>query len=577
MRPSAPRVLAATLTWNEQTQTRRALESLLRLDYPALEVALVDNGSTDGSYAVFKAAYPTVTLIRHRENFGYGEGVNGQIRRALETGADYLLSIDNDGTIAPEALQRMMDAAESDPRIGVVFPQVLEADKKISRSRRQAPALTGGFFLVRMEAVKKAGYINPRYFLYYDDADWLTRIYRAGYTACFIPEAFCTHQGALTVGSGSRACHYYQTRNRLYFESIYAVKPAFIFTAAVRFLRAFLLDLPAAAAGSASAKGRLEGVMDFLRAKRGPRDFESPRTSFLKRLQRKFSKGRPAPAARTGADRPLKIQVNLDWNIGDEIMASPVLERLKAKYSGSSIDVLSRHPALFENHAFVDSVNQGAAFKPDLYLDLHREIRHRKRSDYMPEMAGVTGWSEPKIYLRPEEIEAARKKWDLAGGALCIAICPEVWWLARRWPRERWIQLAERLEKEKQARLFILGQEDTAFPAGTNLVGKTGLRESCAVLSQCHLFIGHDSGPLYMALAVGTPSVGLYGPLDPGLLYPQTPGFKAVWSEIECRGCWPQSRMVYRDHCPKITPDCMTSISLETVYAAVEELLIKVS
>ena len=104
-------------------------------------------------------------------------------------------------------------------------------------------------------------------------------------------------------------------------------------------------------------------------------------------------------------------------------------------------------------------------------------------------------------------------------------------------------------------------------------MGKTSLRETAALVSQCDLFIGHDSGPLYVALAMGTPSVGLYGPLDPELLYPPVPYFKPVWTSVECRGCWPDNRMVYRDHCPKIFPDCMTAISVEAVWQAAVEML----
>ncbi len=50
--------------------------------------------------------------------------------------------------------------------------------------------------------------------------------------------------------------------------------------------------------------------------------------------------------------------------------------------------------------------------------------------------------------------------------------------------------------------------------AGLNLCGKTSPRTTAAVLGHCHLFIGHDSGPLHLAAAVGVPAVGIFGPFN---------------------------------------------------------------
>jgi ADP-heptose:LPS heptosyltransferase len=72
---------------------------------------------------------------------------------------------------------------------------------------------------------------------------------------------------------------------------------------------------------------------------------------------------------------------------------------------------------------------------------------------------------------------------------------------------------------------------------------------------------------------VGTPVVGLYGPLDPGYLVDVRPGFQPVWTDLECRGCWSHGRMKYPDHCPKIDPDCMKSISVDRVKEACDGLL----
>ena len=99
------------------------------------------------------------------------------------------------------------------------------------------------------------------------------------------------------------------------------------------------------------------------------------------------------------------------------------------------------------------------------------------------------------------------------------------------------------------------------------------MREAAFILSQCDLFVGSDSGLVHLALAVGTPVVGLYGPLNPYFLIQARPSFVPLWSEVPCRGCWSDNRMKHPDHCPKIEPDCMTSISSELVIKTCDSLL----
>lgn len=599
MQADRPRVLVTVPTWNQRDRVLRCLDSLLKLDYPNFEIAVVDQASSDGTYESILKRCPKVHVICHRENFGFGEGVTGGLRRALEIGADFLLIVENDAVADPKALREMVEAAAGDSRIGLVFPKVLEwgsqakiwaaggttyaeidwlrgrfpgliqegEENERANQLKEVQFFPGGFCLVRMEAVKRAGYMNPDYFLYYDDADWQMRIYRAGFTGRYAPRAVMWHEPASTLGRGSEAGRYYETRNRLYFFKRYAPRgrfiPFFLLTTAGLFLR--------------PDRSRLAGWFDFLRGKKRNKTFGVSRGHFLSRVSRRFATAlsawvRPFRfAIKRFLGLPLQLEVAVDWNIGDEIMTLPVYEGLKKKFPGARINARVRFPEVLRRHPFVDSIN-GSETDPDLVVNFHQDIRHRPRVEYLPEIAGLRNWGVPKIYLGPDEIQAARKRWGLQEGEIRIAICPEVWWFARRWPRERWIETAEYFQK-KSDRLFILGTDERNFPVGENLVGQTSLREALALMSQNALFLGHDSGPLYMALAVGTPSVGLYGPLNPELLYPKLDYFTSLWSPIECRGCWPEGRMIYRDHCPKIVPDCLPQISTAEVIKAGEALL----
>jgi lipopolysaccharide heptosyltransferase I len=131
----------------------------------------------------------------------------------------------------------------------------------------------------------------------------------------------------------------------------------------------------------------------------------------------------------------------------------------------------------------------------------------------------------PQRYLAEGEAPAAE---ELLCGAAdgprvgCIvgASTPE-----KAWPVERWVEATRRLA-DQGVRVVLLGgpgetrtAEAIADGAGgavaANLADKTAPRVLASVLARCQAVIGGDSGPTHLAVAVGTPVVGLYGVTDP--------------------------------------------------------------
>ena len=605
-----PKVVVATLTWNQKEEVLALLETLVKLDYPNYEIVVVDNGSTDGTLEAVHERYPEVHGVRHEQNLGCAEGVNGEIRYALQAGADYLFIIANDATVEPTTLSELVRVAEKDSRIGMVHPKVyyssnpnriwyakgakmdwlrgrffgfiqnVEDDGSFDEEG-EAEFFPGGFSLVRMEAVKKAGFLDPYYFIFLDDADWSLRIHQAGYAGRYAPRARAWHKPSSSVGVESESFYYYRTRNRLYFVTRYAPRydlPLFFFSFLAEL---FFETLPTLFLSNQKPqmKAVLLGVFDFFRGKRGQRDFSKKRKRLFRRLieksvgdlQRVRRKFRYQLKKNLG--KPVRFRVDIQWNIGDEIIALPAYEALKKKYPKSLIEARVRYPELVKGNPYVDLVNEGERFDPDLIFDLHRKVRHQPRMDFIRDGVGVSTWGAPKVYLEKDELEAAREKWRLERDSLRIAISPAARWFARRWPAKNWIEFAEQLMSRYGAQVFVLGKEEEPLPVGINLIGQTKLREAASLLNQCHLFVGCDSGLVHLSVAVGTPTVGLFGPLNPSLLIPDLPHFFPLWTDLECRGCWPDSRMKYPDHCPKVLPDCMSSISVSRVIKRSEEAL----
>jgi hypothetical protein len=119
---TSPLVVAVVLNWNLGEVTVRCVERLRSSTYPRLQVVVVDNGSSDGSVEQLRATFSDVDVLAISENRGYAEGVNVGIRHALALGAEWVLLVNNDAEVAPEAITKLVAAAGS--TIGLVTPRI---------------------------------------------------------------------------------------------------------------------------------------------------------------------------------------------------------------------------------------------------------------------------------------------------------------------------------------------------------------------------------------------------------------------------------------------------------------------
>ncbi len=146
---------------------------------------------------------------------------------------------------------------------------------------------------------------------------------------------------------------------------------------------------------------------------------------------------------------------------------------------------------------------------------------------------------------------------------------------AKCWPPDRFADLANRLKDHTDADVILFGTAaeaavTSAIAAGMHhspidLTGKTSIVDLPAVLSQCHFFIGNDSGAMHVAAAVGLPVVAVFGPTDPHGTAPVTPRCSVVREKPHCSPC-------FLRRCP-IDHRCMTKITAAAVEAAAKPWL----
>ncbi len=149
---------------------------------------------------------------------------------------------------------------------------------------------------------------------------------------------------------------------------------------------------------------------------------------------------------------------------------------------------------------------------------------------------------------------------------------------AKCWPPSRFADLANRLQSQTDADVILFGPATEATVSNAiaaamgkppiDLTGKTAIAELPALLSQCHLFLGNDSGAMHVAAAVGLPVVAVFGPTDPHGTAPVTPRCNIVQEKPYCSPCF--LRRCPTDH------RCMTKITPEMVEAAAKTWLLKI-
>jgi len=159
---------------------------------------------------------------------------------------------------------------------------------------------------------------------------------------------------------------------------------------------------------------------------------------------------------------------------------------------------------------------------------------------------------------------------------LLIAIHPGSPIALKRWRAERYAAVADWLIANKMAQILFVGvSSELPMIAAIrkqmrgksfNIAGETGLSQFAAILKRCALFIGNDSGPMHLAAAVGTRTIGLYGPSAPERFGPVGAHCWAIRRKPDCPPCMGTS-------CKFGGEGCMKEIEVGDVIRTVERQL----
>ena len=209
------------------------------------EVIVLDNASTDGSADAVRERWPDVRLLALERRIGKAEADSRLLEQAQ---GRYALLLNEDSELLEEAPRVLFDALEADERAAAAGAQLLTSEGRPTACAWRLPdagwALAAAVFLhrrsavqsrgervrevgwsqssammVRVAAAAQIGFLDPDFFVYYDELDFCKRLRDAGWRILYVPRARAVHHDQLTTdpaGMRRRIVEFHRNRD-LYF------------------------------------------------------------------------------------------------------------------------------------------------------------------------------------------------------------------------------------------------------------------------------------------------------------------------------------------------------------------------
>jgi GT2 family glycosyltransferase len=237
-----PLVSALIVSYNVKPLLLKCLQALYAHADVPIEAVIVDNASTDGSAAAVGSEFPDAVVLQQSRNLGFGRANNVGLERCQ---GRFVLLLNPDVTVNPQAVGRMADFLITRPDAAAVGPRLVFPDGKLDPDARRAfpvprtlfyrtvglsrlfprsrvfgrhnmghmpetevhemDAGTAACLMVRMTALDRVGFFDPRYFMFGEDLDLCYRLKLGGWKIFYLPNASAIHhKGAATSQAQSK-------------------------------------------------------------------------------------------------------------------------------------------------------------------------------------------------------------------------------------------------------------------------------------------------------------------------------------------------------------------------------------
>ncbi len=180
------------------------------------------------------------------------------------------------------------------------------------------------------------------------------------------------------------------------------------------------------------------------------------------------------------------------------------------------------------------------------------------------------------IGLQQREVDFGLKNLPLPRGfpgeKPYVLVHPRTRWATKNWPLPRYIEVGKKLN-DLGFTVFFSGSEGDKegiekkikYKKGLHsLAGKYSLLDFVAIAQKANLYVGGDTGPMHIAVAVGTPVVVIMGPTQEKRFGPYRRERSVVKAQLDCLGCG-------KRNCTELI--CMEKVTVDMVWEAVREKL----
>jgi len=185
--------------------------------------------------------------------------------------------------------------------------------------------------------------------------------------------------------------------------------------------------------------------------------------------------------------------------------------------------------------------------------------------------------AEPVEFVLPTDPQAAgtaeRLLSEFSAPGRAALLLPGARWESKHWPPDRFGQVAAWMAGQGLAPLVAGSAQDQALAErvvsasggkAASIAGRTSVADLAALVARSRLVVGHDSGPVHLAAALGVPLVSIFGPTNPALTGPYGRRVEIVRAAVACSPC-------RRRRCRSLV--CQERVSVEMVTAAASRLL----
>ncbi|HHV75365.1 MAG TPA: glycosyltransferase family 2 protein [Thermoanaerobacterium sp.] len=236
-----------TVTYNSGKVIEDFVMSLNKQKYKEFILIIVDNNSNDNTLEIINKVDIKFDyhIIRNNENYGVAKGNNIGIKYCEKINCNYILLLNNDTVFEEDLLDKLLEGCMKH-RVSVVVPKIYYYEPKNliwmaggrlvnwkgSAKHFGYKMVDNGDFdeskyvnysptccmLISIEVFKKIGYMDEKYFVYFDDTDFCARLAKKRIKILYYPRAVLWHKvSSLTSNAVSEFSFYYINRNWLYY------------------------------------------------------------------------------------------------------------------------------------------------------------------------------------------------------------------------------------------------------------------------------------------------------------------------------------------------------------------------